>query len=61
MPNIIALLLCTSALGSVTFMWMTTFQDGDKAEKVMSSIIFIQLMIVLMLSICGIIWEAIST
>ena len=61
MHDIIALLLCTSALGSVTFMWMTTFQDGDKAEKVMSSMIFIPLMIALMIIICGIIWEMIST
>ena len=61
MQNIIALLLCISALGTVTFMWITMIQDNDKGTRITASFMLIPLMIGLLLIICGGIWEMIST
>ena len=60
MPNIIGLLFCVSGLSIVTFMWITTFQGGDRTDKVMSSFMFIPLMIALTLIICGLIADMIG-
>lgn len=61
MNDIIALLLCTSALGMVTFMWITMLQDRDKSIRIAASFMFIPLIIGLLLIICGGIMEMINT
>lgn len=61
MDDIIALLLCTSALGTVTFMWITMIQDNDKMTRIAASFMLIPLMVGLLLIICGGIWEMINS
>lgn len=60
MHDIIALLLCTSALGTVTFMWITMIQDNDKMTRIAASFMLIPLMIGLLLIISGGIMEMIG-
>lgn len=57
MHNIIGLLLCTSALGAVIFMWITMIQDRDKGTRIAASFMLIPLMIGLLLIISGGIME----
>lgn len=61
MHDIIALLLCTSALGTVTFMWITMIQDSDKNIRIAASFMLIPLMAGILLIICGALWEIINT